>query len=263
MKMINLMMLAGALSAGGALQAADPGQPNLAERYRMEQKVFEDGNGGKLNYCRRQIGDWSKPEKAAVVLFFHGAGERGDDNQKQLVHGTRELTDYCEKNNVKALLLFPQCPNGQQWVDTPWGAPDHQIPPESKAMKLAMAMLDQELKNPDVDLNRVYVLGISMGGFGTWDAISRYPEKFAAAFPVCGGVDLAMVSKFKKMPILIYHGDDDRTVLTKRSRDAYDALKRAGADKVTYVEVPNCGHGSWGPAFREDKNWEWLFKQSR
>ena len=101
-----------------------------------------------------------------------------------------------------------------------------------------------------------------MGGYGTWDAISRYPEKFAAAFPVCGGADLAMAPKVKNIPILTYHGDSDTVVLTKRTQEMVAAVKKAGGN-ITYVEVPNCGHNSWSPAFGEEKNWKWLFEQKK
>ncbi len=261
MKLFTTFALA--VCASATLMAADEPakKPSLAETYKMEKTTFTDKDGGSINYCRREIGDWKQPQKAAVLLFFHGAGERGADNEKQLVHGAREITAYCEKNNVKALLLFPQCPNGKQWVDTPWGNPEHKLPPESASMKLAAGMLAKEMANPNVDAKRLYVVGLSMGGFGTWDFASRYPDKVAAAMPVCGGADVEMASKLKDIPILVYHGEKDTTVLTKRSRDIVAAIKAAGGDKITYVEVPNGGHGSWGPAFKETKNWDWLFSQ--
>lgn len=236
---------------------------NLAVRYHMEQLTFRQ-DGKSLGYCRRQFGDWSDPKKkAAVVLLFHGAGERGDNNWSQLVWGAKEITAYCEKTGIKALFLAPQCPAEKQWVDTPWDLTEHTMPAESESMKLAMAMLDSELARPGIDLDRVYVTGISMGGYGTWDAISRRPEKFAAAFPVCGGVDVAQVGKFRHMPILIYHGDSDTTVPTVRSRNAAAALKAAGAENFRYVEVPNTGHDSWHAAYGNEANIAWLFAQKR
>ena len=207
--------------------------------------------------------NWDLPEKASLFLFFHGAGERGSDNEKQLIIGAREVTEWCRKNKQKVLLIFPQCPEGKQWVDTPWGAPEHKIGAESESMKLAMALLDEQLKDQDIDSDRVYVAGISMGGFGTWDAISRYPEKFAAAFPVCGGADCAMAERIKDIPILTYHGSADTVVLPNRSRDITAAVRNAGGTKITYIELSGVHHGSWGPAFAEEKNWAWLFSQKK
>ncbi len=245
-----------AFCAAAALSA-----DSLASKYKMEQLLFKTDDGRTMNYCRREM-NWDQSGKAAVVLFLHGAGERGNDNAKQLFHGARELTEWCEKNKMKVLLLFPQCPEGKQWVDTPWNAPSHTLPAESDSMKLAMSILDEEIKDSNIDKSRIYITGISMGGFGTWDAISRYPEKFAAAFPVCGGADLAMAPKVKNIPILTYHGDSDTVVLTKRTQEMVAAVKKAGGN-ITYVEVLNCGHNSWSPAFGEEKNWKWLFEQKK
>lgn len=233
----------------------------LNEKYGMEQCVYVSAEGKKLNYCRRQFGKAGK--ESAVVLFLHGAGERGDNNSAQLFHGAREMCEFCTKNNLNVLALFPQCPAEHQWVNTPWGDPEHTMPEESEDMRLAMAMLDQELEKTGSDRKKVYVMGISMGGYGTWDAISRYPEKFAAAFPVCGGVDVKQVENLKKVPLLIYHGEVDSVVMPKRSRDAVAALKAAGCTTFRYVEVPGCDHNSWGPAFAEEANWKWLFEQSK
>ena len=235
---------------------------SLPVKYEMEQLLYTTEDGRTMNYCRREM-NWDQPGKAAVLIFFHGAGERGNDNEKQLFHGAKEVTEWCAKNKMKALLVFPQCPGGKQWVDTPWNAPSHTLPAESESMKLAMELLNEELKSSDLDKNRVYVAGISMGGFGTWDAISRYPEKFAAAFPICGGADLAMADKVKHIPILTYHGDSDTVVLTKRTREMVAAVKKAGGTKITYVEVPDCGHNSWSTAFGKEDNWKWLFEQKK
>ena len=236
---------------------------NLAIHYGMEQKTFQGKSGKVLNYCRKESGDWSKVDKVPVLIFLHGAGERGDNNWSQLFHGAGDLTAYCNEKELPILLLFPQCPFDKQWVDTPWNALEHKIPAISESLSLAMEMLDFELENNKIDKHRVYIAGISMGGFGTWDALSRFPEKFAAAFPVCGGADIAMADVLKNIPILTYHGDSDTIVFTKRTRDIYSAIKAAGGEKITYIEVPNCGHESWLVAFKESKNWDWLFRQSK
>lgn len=239
-----------------------PESGSLAVRYKMEQCRYQKEDGRIMNYCRRKM-NWEQNGAAAVLIFLHGAGERGDDNVKQLVHGAGECIRWCEKNQQKVLLLFPQCPCGKQWVDTPWSELSHTIPAESESMKLAMGILEEEIRRGDLDRNRVYISGISMGGFGTWDAISRYPEKFAAAFPVCGGADLAMADRIKDIPILTYHGDSDTVVLTSRTRDIVSAVRNAGGSQITYVEVPDCGHNSWSTAFGNEENWSWLFSREK
>ena len=233
-----------------------------AEKFQMEQCLFRSASGGELHYCRRLINP-ELPGETPVLLFLHGAGERGSDNDKQLVHGCAEVIAWCEKNKQKVLLLFPQCPEEEQWVDTPWDALSHTMPGISSAMALALEMLEDEIVRSAADRKRIYVAGISMGGYGTWDAISRFPEKFAAAFPVCGGADLAQAPKLTALPILVFHGDTDTVVPTSRSRDMVTALQKAGNKLVKYTEVPQCGHDSWFTAFRDDASWAWLFAQSR
>lgn len=232
------------------------------QKFAMEQCVYTSSEGKQLNYCRRIVNP-DQPGPLPVLLFLHGAGERGCDNDLQLHHGAAEVISWCERNNQKVLLLFPQCPENHQWVNTPWDALSHTLPEISEDLSLALAMLESETARTDADRNRLYICGISMGGYGTWDAISRNPELFAAAFPVCGGADTEQAPKLVNMPILTWHGGVDSVVPTSRTRDMVDALKKAGSQKVTYVEVPGCDHNSWTPAFQEDASWKWLFAQSK
>ena len=102
-----------------------------------------------------------------------------------------------------------------------------------------------------------------MGGYGTWDALSRFPKKFAAGFPVCGGADTAKADVLKEIPLLVYHGDSDTVVPTVRSRNIVDAIRQAGGTDITYVEVPSRGHDSWPVAFGKEENWQWLFSQKK
>ena len=233
-----------------------------AAQYAMQPCVFTSNEGKTLNYCRRMMNP-ELPGDPAVLLFLHGAGERGCDNDLQLVHGAAEVISWCERNKQKVLLLFPQCPENQQWVNTPWNALSHTLPEISEALTLAYAMLNSECEKVAADRKRIYISGISMGGYGTWDIISRFPETFAAAFPVCGGADTAQAPKLTDMPILAYHGAIDSVVPTSRTRDMVNALKEAGSCKVTYVEIPDCDHNSWTPAFRDDASWKWLFEQHK
>lgn len=233
-----------------------------AVKYAMEQCVYTAPDGKKIKYCRRQMNP-ELPGATSVLLFLHGAGERGDDNDKQLYHGAAEVISWSEKNKEKVLLLFPQCPENEQWVNTPWNALSHSMPEESESLALAMGMLADEVRRSGADEKRLYISGISMGGYGTWDAISRYPELFAAAFPVCGGADTAQAPKLIALPILTFHGDSDTVVPTSRTRDMVAALQAAGSKNITYIEVPNCGHDSWFTAFRDDNSWKWLFSQKK
>ena len=204
--------------------------------------------------------------KFALLLFFHGAGERGTDNEKTKIHAVGKITRYIEENKLKLVMLIPQCPENSQWVDVPWSAMSHTMPETpSLPMQAVMALLDAKVAEFDVDTAQIRVCGISMGGYGTWDLISRRPEFFAAAFAVCGGADEAQAPKLKNMNISIYHGALDPTVPVERSRNMASALQKAGNTNVLYVELPNHRHFSWEEAFGDqvamDKFFSTLLKK--
>jgi dienelactone hydrolase len=133
------------------------------------------------------------------------------------------------------------------------------MPPVLQAVK---EMLDSYLANPMVDKSRVYIMGLSMGGMGTYDLVSRFPETFAAAIPICGAVKAGRLAAAKKVKFRIFHGDADNVVPVECSRAAYRELKKAGAD-VEYIEFPGCNHGSWNPAFNMPDFMKWLFKNKK
>lgn len=216
-----------------------------------------------MKYCKKRVGNWNdRMQKASVILFLHGAGERGDDNSSQLTHGAAQILRYCQETKMKALIIFPQCPADQQWVDTPWGEKSHEMNEKpAKALSHAMMILKQECQDRTVDKNRVYIVGLSMGGYGVWDALSRYPDQFAGAIAICGGADVKQADYIKFTPVLFYHGEKDNVVPVERSRNINEALKKEGATNFRYVEVPKMGHLVWNVAFRTRENWDWLFSQ--
>lgn len=209
---------------------------------------------------RQFVTGTDQPGEFALVLFLHGAGERGNNNESQLVHGSRELLSYCESNRIKAVLLFPQCPEGKQWVDEPWDALKHTMHENpSEPLAAAMRLLDQ--KTAEFKPDRIYAVGLSMGGYGVWELISRRPEQFTAALAICGGGDVAQAPKLVDLPILAVHGSEDTTVPVSRSRDMVRAIWNAGGTRIIYQELPGVGHGSWGPAFGNPETWKWLFSR--
>ena len=200
---------------------------------------------------------------ASLVLFLHGAGERGNDNVAQLKHGVGPILDFFARKGDPVCLLAPQCPAGRKWVEVDWSAASHLMPPEASVfMRLALELVEQTIRTRNVDPSRVYVTGLSMGGFGTWDAISRRPDLFAAAMPICGGGDPHQVWRFRTIPVFAVHGDADRVVPTARSRAMVAALWSVNGC-VSYTEYPGCGHNSWGPAFSDDALLTRFFSQAR
>ena len=195
--------------------------------------------------------------------FFHGAGERGSDNKKQLIHSVKDILDYSKKKNIPLIIVAPQCPRDEQWVNTPWGADAHKMSEEPSAVLALSIGLLQELQSTlPVDTTRIYVTGLSMGGFGTWDIVQRMPKTFAAAMPGCGGGDTEMANAIKNVPIWTFHGGADNVVKAKRSRDMVTALSKVGS-KVKYTEYEGVRHNSWGRAYRDEEALKWVLDQKK
>jgi predicted peptidase len=199
--------------------------------------------------------------KIPLVLFLHGAGERGDDNLAQTRHGVKAFTARRAKH--PHVLVAPQCPKDKKWSDVNWQAMSHTTPEKpSEPMALVMELLDVLPKELPIDPKRIYVTGLSMGGYGTWDLLARRPELFAAAVPVCGGGDETSAASFAKVPQWIFHGDKDGVVKPERSRNMVEALKKAGGDPK-YTEYPGVGHNAWDKAYADPALFEWLFARSK
>ena len=201
--------------------------------------------------------------KIPIILLLHGAGERGNDNKKQTAHGFKPIIDYCKSSNKPAIIIAPQCPNKMQWVNVKWNSKAHDMPEfPSTPLRLALELLDSKIKSLPVDKSRIYITGLSMGGYGTWDAISRKPQLFAAALPLCGGADIKQAEKLKNLPIWTIHGDKDGAIPVSRSRDIVKALKEAGG-KISYTEHPGAGHNIWTRTYSDKKILDWLFSQKK
>ena len=130
----------------------------------------------------------------------------------------------------------------------------------TRPMQLFIQLLDKVLKEYPIDPARIYVTGVSMGGFGTWDLLARFPTRFAAAVPICGGGDESTAAKIKHVPIWAFHGALDHTVPPEKSRSMIQALQRAGG-LPGYTEYPDIEHNSWVWAYRDPHLMVWLFKQ--
>lgn len=229
----------------------------------MEARVFTGANGGLLRYRILTPATLEAGRRYPLVLFLHGAGERGEDNAMQLVWGVWPLVSYMKRKGIEGYVIAPQCPAGKQWVDTPWSLPAHKMPEKpSEPMSLVMELLDKTVNELPVDSGRVRVTGISMGGYGTWDIVQRRPDFFAAAMPVCGGGDSTLAWKIRSVPIWTFHGDKDGAVPVVRSRQMVSALWQCDGN-VRYREYPGVGHGCWIQTYGDNKVLDWFFSQSK
>lgn len=225
--------------------------------------VYRNAAGASLPYRQYVTPDVVAGTKLPLVIFLHGAGERGTDNEKQLIHGIQSILDYSRQKKMPLALIAPQCPVGKQWVDTPWALYQHRMPAKpSVSMQLAFELLDERCKALSIDPKRIYVTGVSMGGYGTWDMIQRRPAFFAAALPVCGGGDVTLAWKIRDVPIWTFHGDRDGAVPVFRSRSMVSALWLCEGN-IRYREYPGAGHNVWTPTYKDSTVLDWFFSQKK
>ncbi len=208
-------------------------------------------------------------KKYPVVFFLHGSGERGNDNEKQLTHGSKLFLGDDFRKNYPAIVIFPQCSESSYWSNVEienvtgkrffnflkGGEP-------TKSMALLLGLTDQMTSKPFADKTKIYLGGLSMGGMGTFELLRRKPKTFAAAFPICGGDNVANVKKYKNVPLWIFHGGMDDVVNPQISYNIYQALKTIGhAPKFTVY--PKANHNSWDATFAEPTLMSWLFSQTK
>ncbi len=210
-------------------------------------------------------------KKYPLIIVLHGSGERGNDNDAQLTWGSDLFLDSANREKFPAIVVFPQCPADSSWsVRVKSKAKDSanlfkfpmDVPP-TKPLRMVINFIDTLVKGGNVDSKRVYVGGLSMGGFGTFEILWRKPALFAAAFPVCGGGNPEGAKIYgRRFPLWVFHGADDDVVPVANSRIMVDALKAAGA-RIKYTEYPGVKHDSWKNAFAEPELLPWLFAQKK
>ena len=229
----------------------------------FEPREFVGSSKVPLKYRLLKPINYRSGKKYPLVLFLHGAGERGDDNLVTLKHAAKDFVDPKRRGQYPCYVVIPQCPNGKKWSDVDWSKESSEQPENaSEPLQSTKELADEMVENAGVDKDRIYITGLSMGGYGTWDAIGRYEGFFAAAAPICGGGDPKIVGKFARLPIWCFHGDADPVVKVHRSREMVDALKAAGSP-VKYTEYPGVKHDSWTATYSNPDFYQWLFSQQK
>ena len=210
--------------------------------------------------------DYDVEKKYPLVLFLHGSGERGNDNELQLVHGSSLFLDKGFRKQNPAIVVFPQCGADDFWStldrDNPSGFGFVEKPKNNETLELVEGMLDELILNHGVDKKRIYVGGLSMGGMGTYELVYRNPRKFAAAFAICGGANPKIARKLRRPAWRIDHGEADEVVPVELSKKMVSAiLKKRGS--VTYNWYPGVNHNSWDNVFADSEFLPWLFAQKK
>ena len=187
-----------------------------------------------------------------LMLFLHGAGERGTNLSKVAVHGPPKVVKG--KRDFPFILVSPQCPSGQTWSD-----------------EALLGLLDEIQRTYKVDENRVYLTGLSMGGYGTWSLGLKNPDRFAAIAPICGGGTILSIllpvsgkqAALKRLPVWAFHGAKDPVVPLQQSEEMVDALKRAGNQNVKLTIYPEAGHDAWTETYDNPDFYQWLLQHTR
>jgi len=188
-----------------------------------------------------------KKEKYPLILFLHGAGERGDDLNRVKVHGIPKIVE--QKDDFPFIAVSPQCSANSWWTS------------EQELIALN-ALLNKIVVKYAVDRNRIYLTGLSMGGYGTWALAMKYPKRFAAIVPICGGGDPKNISTIKNIPTWVFHGAKDNTVKLEESEKMVNALKECGGN-VQFTVYPEADHDSWTATYDNPELYKWLLQQSK
>jgi beta-glucosidase len=263
MKSIPIVFLFVVIFPLGILFSQDEVMVTGEYLYRQYEK-----DGSVLPYRIMYPYDFSESGKYPLVLFLHGAGERGDDNEKQLIHGSRLFRDSLEK--YPAIVVFPQCPEGDFWANL--YRPDKTGPQRkfdffydsdpNPSMEGVISLVGELLEEPFIDHDRFYVAGLSMGGMGTFELTWRMQDRVAAAIPICGGGPVEKAGEMTKVPYWVIHGMKDKVVNPVYSANMVKAIQEAGGRaKITLYW--DAGHNSWDPAFAEPDFLQWLFSKKR
>ena len=265
--MKHILVLAFVLMLGNLMQAQENGKPlidQLPDTSLFSSYHHIESNGSLPYRLYRSEKADTKTEALPLVIFLHGAGERGNDNCMQLKHCINYFLEDTVTNRYPFLLMVPQCSNDRRWVSTDWSLSEHTMDSvPTTELSCVMTVVDSLINCGAVDASRVYLAGISMGGFGVWDALQRCPEKFAAAIAICGGGDPAYAHAMKNIPVYIFHGMRDETVMPLRSMQMYNALKDVGNEEAVLVTYPELGHVCWNEAFSTAGLFEWLFGKKK
>jgi len=238
---------------------------SFAQLTDFEAHTYKDAEGRELKYRMLKPVNYDSSKSYPLVLFLHGAGERGQDNFSQLKWGVSHFAEPKFRAKYPAFVVAPQVPRGKTWGGLPSElTSSHSLSMSTnptQPMQLTLNLLKVLQREYSIDVSRIYITGISMGGFGTFDLIQRYPSKFAAAVPICGGGDVSKAFLLKDVPLWVFHGAKDQAVAPEFSRSMVQAIQIAGGSPG-FTEYPDQGHvGAWVEAYSNPHLYEWMFSK--
>lgn len=261
---MTLLLLLGGLPALAAQQVGR----SVARGSSVVVELFERGSveidGRSYGYRLLEPLPTKRDRELPLVVFLHGSGERGSDNEKQLTYLPQQLATPARREKYPCFVLAVQCPADEKWSEVPWDEATPRAFPRtpSGAMRAVQKAMAAVVQRPGVDRARVYLTGISMGGFGTWDLMARETERFACAVPICGGGDPDAVAAMLDLPVDVWHGGSDDLVPPIRSRLMAERYRQLGAP-VRYHEPAELGHDVWQHAYQDERVLDWMFAQDQ
>ena len=238
----------------------------IAQHEELYSKKYYINQSDTLQYRIMMPKDFDNSKQYPVILFLHGAGERGNDNKAQLVHGSKLFASEENRTNFPAIVVFPQCPKNSYWANAKIDRSTKPLKIEfpldikpTKPLRLVMQLMKEISSKPYVNKSKIYVGGLSMGGMGTFEIVYRKPKLFAAAISICGaGHPEATKAYAKTTPFWIFHGANDDVVNPLSSLEMVSGiLKNGGKPNFTLYAKDN--HNSWDSAFSEPELLPWLF----
>jgi predicted peptidase len=240
----------------------------FAQDLSLFQKRWLVQGGDTLPYRVLLPQNWDSSKSYPLLIFLHGAGERGRDNEKQLTHGAKLFVREDVRRDYPAIVIFPQCPTNSYWSNVlrlhdAAGKRQFHFLAEgepTRAMVLLQQLVTYVIETYKPRKGAVYLGGLSMGGMGAYELVRRQPGIFVRAFAICGGADPATAKKLRKTDWWIFHGLKDDVVDPRFSQAMADALKNRRA-AVRLTLYPDANHNSWDPAFAEPGLLPWLFSK--
>lgn len=241
----------------------------FAQEFALYKKEIFVVGTDTLKYRILYPENFDASKKYPILLFLHGRGESGNDNEKQLWNGGKLFLTESYRKNFPSIVIFPQCGEKSYWSNVEIETVSNKRffafkkgGEATKSMSLVLNFTDNFLKNSFVDQSKIYVGGLSMGGMGTFEILRRKTKTFAAAFAICGGDHPANAKKYKNVPLWIFHGGLDDVVNPQLSYSVFRELRKLGHEPK-YTIYPKANHNSWDAAFAEPELMPWLFTHKK
>jgi len=220
-----------------------PVPPGSQRSQTFEKEITKTLSCNYLLFLPEDYGQ--KKQGWPLIMFLHGAGERGSDLNKVKVHGPPKIVE--NRKDFPFIVVSPQCPEDDWWTGK---------------VEVLINLLDDIVARYKVDTERIYLTGLSMGGFGTWSLASEYPERFAAIAPICGGGNRIMALRLKDIPVWVFHGAKDKTVPLKESEEMVNAIRNRGGN-AKFTIYPDAGHDSWTETYNNQKLYDWFLEHRK